>query len=122
LRTRILRGRSCASVLVIPRRKSALIRGLHGRRPWPNLSSKRPWGLTEEEGRGKGRGRGQGARRQGGGREGGRHGGPLGAPWCDCLSLFGPCLHAEHELEEVEEREEKEKREKEKERKNWKNC
>jgi hypothetical protein len=115
LRTRILRGRSCASDLVIPRRKSALIRGLHGRQPWPNLSSRRPRGLTGEEGRGKGRGRGQGARRQGGGREG-------GAPWGDCLSLFGPCLHAEREEEEVEEREEKEKREKEKERKNWKNC
>jgi hypothetical protein len=31
----------------------------------------------------------------------------LGAPWHGCSSLFGPCLHAEHEEEEVEERKRK---------------
>jgi hypothetical protein len=102
----IARGRSCASMLVIPQRKMTLIRALYGRRPWPDLSSRRPWGLVGEEGRGQGHG----------GREG-------GVPWCGCSSLFDPWLHAEREEEEVEEREEKEKREREKKKrkeKNWK--
>jgi hypothetical protein len=37
LRVGIVRGRSNASVLVIPQRKTRLCEALHGRRPWPEL-------------------------------------------------------------------------------------
>jgi hypothetical protein len=33
----VARGRSYASVLLIPRRKTSLCEALHGRRPWPDL-------------------------------------------------------------------------------------
>jgi hypothetical protein len=50
LRPGIAVGRSCASVLVIPRSKSDLVEALHGRRPWPDLSSMDDHGeLTEGE-------------------------------------------------------------------------
>jgi hypothetical protein len=39
LRPGIARGRSCASVLVVPQRKPSLVEALHERRPWLDLSS-----------------------------------------------------------------------------------
>jgi hypothetical protein len=57
LSAEIVRGRSCASVLVIPRRKKGLCEALPGRRPWPELEL--PWdpmgSSPEREGRGKGK-------------------------------------------------------------------
>jgi hypothetical protein len=53
----IARGRSCASVLVIPRRKMALVRALRGGQPWPAKgSSPERKGRREERGRGEGAG------------------------------------------------------------------
>jgi hypothetical protein len=46
------RGRSCTSVLVIPRRKMALVRALHGR-----AAMARGGARPERKDRGKGRGR-----------------------------------------------------------------
>jgi hypothetical protein len=37
LRAGIAKGRSCASILFTPRRKTTLVRALHGRQPWPEL-------------------------------------------------------------------------------------
>jgi hypothetical protein len=76
----IARGRSYASVLVIPRRKTSLCEALHGRRPWPDLKLHgSSWGAHW---RGEGE-RGEGQRA--GGLEGGM-GGAVGAAW------FGPCV------------------------------
>jgi hypothetical protein len=62
LRVGISRGRSCASVLVIPRRRTSLCEALHERCPWPELELPwEPWGACpRREGRGRGRG-GRGA-------------------------------------------------------------
>jgi hypothetical protein len=73
LNTGIERGTSCASVLVIPRRKTALVRSLRVRWPWPNFElHRRPWGRSPEreemgEGRGRGGARGHGVELLGGG-------------------------------------------------------
>jgi hypothetical protein len=75
----IARGRSCASVLVIPRRKMSLCETLHRRRPW--LESELPWqpmGSSPERGR-----RETGKRKQG-------HG--LGATWGAARGAMGLLL------------------------------
>jgi hypothetical protein len=65
LRIGIARGRSYASVLIIPRKKMRLFEAPHGRRPWPDFKLHgRSWELTGEgkengkERRGRGRGLG----------------------------------------------------------------
>jgi hypothetical protein len=62
LRVEIVRRRLCASVLVVSRGKTALVRALPGRRPWLDFELHgRPWGSSpERRERGKGRGRGGG--------------------------------------------------------------
>jgi hypothetical protein len=65
LRAGIARGRLCASVLVVPRRKTALVRALHGRRPWSELEIHGE--LPREEGDG-GKGAQLGGARMGRGR------------------------------------------------------
>jgi hypothetical protein len=88
LRAGIAQGRSCTFILVIPQRKTALVRALHGWRPWPDFEE------------------GQGVWLWGGGREG-------GAPWGGCRRGISPllllvlCLH-----EEEGKKREKKKREK----------
>jgi hypothetical protein len=61
LRVEIVRRRLCASVLVVSRGKTALVRALPGRRPWLDFELHgRPWGSSpERRERGKGRGRGR---------------------------------------------------------------
>jgi hypothetical protein len=55
------RGRSYASILVIPRRKTRLCEALLGRRPGLELElHDRPWELLGEEGEGGGEGQGRG--------------------------------------------------------------
>jgi hypothetical protein len=57
----VARGRSCASILVVPRRKTTLVRALHGRASMAGVGASReaPWGSSPERGeRGKERGRG----------------------------------------------------------------
>jgi hypothetical protein len=69
LRVGIVRGRSYASVLAIPRRKTRLCEALHGRQTWPELEL--PWadhGSSQERGGEGGEGRGEG-------------GGRCGVPW-----------------------------------------
>jgi hypothetical protein len=71
LRAGIGRGRSCASILVVPRRKMTLVRALHGGQPWPEFELHGwSWESLPERGeRGKGRGRGgRGCGAPGGGR------------------------------------------------------
>jgi hypothetical protein len=62
LRAGIARGRLCASILVIAQRKTALIRALHGRQPWPDLSSMGGGHGSSPERKGGSGGEGQGAR------------------------------------------------------------
>jgi hypothetical protein len=47
------RGRSCTSILVIPRRKMALVRAWEAAMAELELHETWPWGLTGEEGKGK---------------------------------------------------------------------
>jgi hypothetical protein len=71
--TGIARGRSCASILVIPRRKRSLVEDLHERAAMTGLELHgRPWGARR---RGK---RGGGGRRAGGGAAAGYGGGGIG--------------------------------------------
>jgi hypothetical protein len=57
LRVGIARGRSYASVLIIPRRKTSLCEATHGRRPWPDLKLYEiSWELTGEGKERRGRG------------------------------------------------------------------
>jgi hypothetical protein len=105
----------CASVLAIARRKTALVRALHGRRPWPDLSSWKAAMGPHWRGR-----EGEGEREEAGGIAGallehylGHHGGLL-------LSVRS-LLCAKREEEEEEEREKKIKR-KEKKRRKRKNM
>jgi hypothetical protein len=59
----IARGRSCASVLVIPQRKMALVRALHERAAMARVGAPgRPWGARRSGREGEGMGRGEGAR------------------------------------------------------------
>jgi hypothetical protein len=79
-------GRLCASVLVVPRRKTSLFRAQHGRAAMARLElmDGGHGGSREREGGGKGRGRRQGA----------LLGVPCGAArgtMGGCSSLFGPC-------------------------------
>jgi hypothetical protein len=64
LREGIARGRSCASVLIVPQRKMTLVRVLHGRRSWPELELQ--------------------GRHHGGAQRRGEIGGRSGAGGCDC--------------------------------------
>jgi hypothetical protein len=119
LRVRIARGRSCASILIIPQRKTVLVRALHGRRPWPNLSSMKHGhgGSPERKGRAREeRGRGHDCWLGGRG---------LGVPWGGAPTLVHGCcaLRAVRDLcmgkkgKRGERKRKGRKREKEKERK-----
>jgi hypothetical protein len=99
LRAEIARGILHASVLVIPWRKTALVRALHGRRPWR---------LVGEEGRERGRGAQLlgGARWEGGILEGGSVAAPLS------VLLVSACYTwEESRKEEGEEKRDKRKEE-----------
>jgi hypothetical protein len=93
----IARGRSYASILVIPRRKTSLCEALHGRRSWPDLKLHgSSWGARrrgEGEGEGGGEAGGHGLEGVGGttgrghrGRAAGALGRQRGCP------LFGLCV------------------------------
>jgi hypothetical protein len=118
----IARGKSCASILVITRRKISLCEALPGRRPWPELELHgRPWELSGEGKEGEGE-EGEGARL--GCSWGGRHGEGVGAgggrhgdSCCSSVRSLQAVCCAVHEEEEVE-REKKRKR-KEKKKKMW---
>jgi hypothetical protein len=114
LRAGIARGRSCASILVVPRRKTSLCEALHGRRPWPELEL--PWepmGSSTERGkRGKEEGN-RGALLGGGmGAARGRHG--RGCRRCTLLTawfglLWSGAVSEEGNRKEEGEREKKRK-------------
>jgi hypothetical protein len=111
----IARGRSCASISIVPRLKMTLVRALHGRAVMAGVGA--PYGRSWEsllETRERGRGGGEGKR--------------LGTPWggmgrgcywrrglgpCCSLRLFSVrslCLREEESMER-EERKEKKRRE-----------
>jgi hypothetical protein len=75
LRAGISRGRLCPSILVIPRRKMALVRAFHGRRPWPDLTSWKEAKGACQRGR-----EGEGEGEEAGGAARGTMGGLLGVP------------------------------------------
>jgi hypothetical protein len=68
LRAGIARGRSCASILVVPQRKTALVSALHGKQPWPELEfhGKHHGGARRGGERGGRRGAARGGRAIGG--------------------------------------------------------
>jgi hypothetical protein len=115
LRVGIARGRSYASILVIPRRKMSLCEAPHGRRPWPNLKlHESSWELTGE-GKEKGkerRGRGRLERRKLGGGHGGRDCKGEVLPVLSVLVavLYSLAVLREEERERKEERRRKERR------------
>jgi hypothetical protein len=104
----IARGRPCTFVLVVPWRKMALDRALHGRRPSGLVGEGRE--------RGKGRGEGQGAQLLGGGRGEGHQG--ASARGARGL-LLGLVFAALREEESKKEKREKKRREGKKKRKKW---
>jgi hypothetical protein len=111
LRAEIARGRSCASILVVPQRKMVLVRALYGRRPWPELELtwEAPWGSSPERGgRGKERGTDRWVPWGGGGRA---RPGLLCLPVRDCL-LYVREESRKEEGEEKRERKEKKGRKK----------
>jgi hypothetical protein len=83
LRVRIARGRSYASILIIPRRKTRLCEALHGRRPWPDLSS---MGGSHGE---LAEGEGEGEWEEGQGDPPGEGEGCSGVPWGWLLGAAG---------------------------------
>jgi hypothetical protein len=105
LRVGAARGRLCTAFLVIPRRKTALVRAFHWRWQWPDLSS-------------LGGAHGGSSKRKGGGRRDGGGGarllGALGGHGegllLEELDPVRGCSRAVRDEEEIEEREEKEKR------------
>jgi hypothetical protein len=109
LRPGIARGRSCASILVIPQRKMRLCEALHGREdmtrvraPWPDMGK-----LVREEGEG-----GEGAQL------GVAWGAARGRHWEGLLRARAVCLlSAVREVEEEKEEREKKKKRKGKKRK-----
>jgi hypothetical protein len=76
---RIASGRSCASVLIVPRRKTSLVETPHGRAAMGRVGA--PWEAMESSPE---RGKRGGGERETGAWLGGRHEGGL---LCDCCSV-----------------------------------
>jgi hypothetical protein len=53
LRSGIVRGRSCASILIVPRRKSSLVETFYGWLPWPSSNSITGHGSSPGKGQGR---------------------------------------------------------------------
>jgi hypothetical protein len=107
----IARGRSCAPVLVIPRRKMTLVRAPRGRAAMAGVGA--PWEAKGElTGEGRERGRGRGGWLGGMGHRGEAKSGACLVRPCCCAEKFMTVAYVgvAREEEEKEEREKKKKR------------
>jgi hypothetical protein len=118
----IARGRSCTSVLVVPRTKPSLVDAFHGRRPLANLRASLPAMGSSPEGEER---RGAGGTDGYGGEGRGRHGDAArrgrGAQPCTGVRELAAVLCWEL-LREEERKEERERERKKKEEKRMEKC